>query len=318
MRDLVFSMANVTEVAAVSSYPWIGKGNKIEADRASTEAMRQALNKISFNGRIAIGEGEMDQAPMLFIGEKVGTGQGECIDLAVDPLDGTTPFSKGQGDCIAVLAGAPSGKLLHAPDMYMKKIAVGPEAKGQIHLDAPIEDNIRAVAKAKQKSLHDVTVIVQDRHRHTDLVERARAIGAKVKLFQEVDVTAALAPCLPRLHVDLFIGTGGAPEGVVAAAAIRSLEGDFQGRLLPENNEEFARCKRMGLENPTQLLQLDDLVASDDCFFVATGVTDGLLVNGVSPAQGDQLLTETFMVDGVHKSIRILQTTHSPKRLSHT
>lgn len=315
MRDFLFSMAHVTEQAAVASFPWIGTGNKIEADRASTEAMRAALNGIPFRGRIAIGEGEMDEAPMLYIGEVVGNGSGPLFDLAVDPLDGTTPASKGQGDCIAVLAGAPHGTLLHAPDMYMEKLATGAEAKGAVHLDAPIEANIQAVARAKNKAVKDVTVIVQDRSRHQKLVQRARRTGAKVKLFHEVDVTAALATALPDHDIDLFVGIGGAPEGVVAAAAIKCLGGDFQGRLLPDDHQQLARCQQMGLDNPNQLLNLHDLVASQQCFFIATGVTDGLLVDGVKKRDQGELATHTFMVDGVANEIRVVQTIHRPKQV---
>jgi fructose-1,6-bisphosphatase II len=310
VNALLFDFLNVTEKAALAAYPWIGRGEKNQADGASTQAMRDRLNSINMEGKIVIGEGELDEAPMLYIGEKVGSGRGPALDIAVDPLDGTTLISKGQGNSIAVIAGAPQGCLLHAPDIYMQKIAVGPKAAGKIDLDAPLSDNLHAVAIANGKRISELNIILQDRDRHEGLITEIRSLGASVTLFNEVDVIASIATAIRTLDIDMFIGTGGAPEGVVSAVALACLGGDFQGRLLPTTEHEHARCVKMGIPNPTGKLTLSDIIKSPDCFFVATGVTDGLLLKGIS-SNGERMLTShSFVTCGTSGGYQFIETIH--------
>ncbi|WP_209123976.1 class II fructose-bisphosphatase [Alkalihalobacillus sp. BA299] len=310
MNNLLLDFIHVSESAALAAYPWIGKGNKNEADGASTKAMRAKLNQISMDGQIVIGEGELDEAPMLYIGEKVGTGKGPSLDLAVDPIDGTELIAKGQGNSIVVIAGSIKGSLLHAPDMYMEKIAVGPKGAGKIDLDAPLFENMKAVAQANGKSIQELNIIVQDRERHLNIINEVRRLGASVTLFNDVDVTAGIATALNNLDIDLFLGIGGAPEGVVTAVALKCLGGDFQARLLPNNEAEFQRCKRMGISNVNKKLNLKEIVKSEDCFFVATGITDGYLLNGVSTNQHGQLSTHSFTTYGNSGRYHFIQSTH--------
>lgn len=310
MNSLLFDFISVTEKAALAAYPWIGKGKKNEADGASTQAMRDRLNTINMMGKIVIGEGELDEAPMLYIGERVGNGRGPAIDFAVDPLDGTTLISKGQGNSIAVLAGAPSGSLLHAPDMYMQKIAVGPKAAGKINLDASLKENMAAVAEANCKKINELNIIIQDRDRHQSLIDEIRSLGARVTLFGDVDVIASIATCINELDIDMFIGTGGAPEGVLSAVALSCLGGDFQGRLLPANEAEHERCIRMGIPNPAAKLIIEDIVKSSDCFFVATGVTTGLMLKGVSKKEDKKLLSHSFATCGKTGGYHFIESLH--------
>jgi fructose-1,6-bisphosphatase II len=311
MNSLLFDFISVTEKAALAAYPWIGKGQKNEADGASTQAMRDRLNTINMQGKIVIGEGELDEAPMLYIGELVGNGSGPAIDFAVDPLDGTTLISKGQGNSIAVLAGAPSGSLLHAPDMYMQKIAVGPRAAGKINLDASLRENMAAVAQANGKEIKELNIIIQDRDRHQDLIDEIRNLGASVTLFGDVDVIASIATCISELDIDMFIGIGGAPEGVLSAVALSCLGGDFQGRLLPANELEHERCVKMGIPAPDAKLTIEDIVKSSDCFFVATGVTTGLMLKGVSKTQENKLLSHSFATCGRTGGYHFIESLHN-------
>ncbi|MCS5500472.1 class II fructose-bisphosphatase [Lysinibacillus sp. FSL K6-0057] len=275
----------VTQMAALNAYPWIGRGNKIAADGAGTNAMRNELNQLPLDITVVIGEGEMDEAPMLYIGEKLGTGEALHVDIAVDPIEGTTLVAKGMNDAMAVMAVAPQGTLLHAPDMYMKKMACGPQAKGAICLTDSLKENMHRVAKALHKPVRALTVMIQDRPRHQQWIEDVLEEGAKVKLFAEVDITGVLATSLEQCDVDLFIGIGGAPEGVIAAAAQKGFGGDFLGQLMPETEEEYARCVKMGIKDPHQIWTLDELVQTDDCLFTATGVTDGFILKGVMQQQ---------------------------------
>jgi fructose-1,6-bisphosphatase II len=311
MNSLLFDFISVTEKAALAAYPWIGKGQKNEADGASTQAMRDRLNTINMQGKIVIGEGELDEAPMLYIGELVGNGSGPAIDFAVDPLDGTTLISKGQGNSIAVLAGASSGSLLHAPDMYMQKIAVGPRAAGKINLDASLRENMAAVAQANGKEITELNIIIQDRDRHQGLIDEIRSLGASVTLFGDVDVIASIATCISELDIDMFIGIGGAPEGVLSAVALSCLGGDFQGRLLPANKLEHERCVKMGIPAPDAKLTIEDIVKSSDCFFVATGVTTGLMLKGVSKTQENKLLSHSFATCGRTGGYHFIESLHS-------
>ncbi|WP_158735833.1 class II fructose-bisphosphatase [Alteribacillus sp. YIM 98480] len=312
MINLAIPLVNVTQQAAAAVYPHIGNQDKNKADFHATEAMRRELNKASINGTIVIGEGEMDEAPMLFIGENVGDGTGPEIDIAVDPIDGTKLVASGANDSIAVLAAAEKGSLLHAPDMYMDKIAVGPKAKGAIDIELSPEDNIINVAKALGKSAAEVEVMVQERPRHDHIIEAAKKLGAKVTLFKEVDINAALAAALSDHSADLFMGTGGAPEGVVAAVAMRSLGGDFQGKLRPADKEQFDRCISMNIKDPDAFLRLDDIVSTDNCLFAATGITNGLLTKGVEKS-GDLLKTQSFLT--LNNQAYTIESQHEMKKV---
>ncbi len=306
-------LVRVTEAAALASARWMGKGLKNEADDAATSAMRDVFDTIPMKGTVVIGEGEMDEAPMLYIGEKLGNGYGPRLDVAVDPLEGTNIVAKGTWGALAVLAVADAGDLLHAPDMYMDKIAVGPEAAGHISLDATIEENIAAVAKAKNKEIEDVVVSILDRERHEEIIQRIRATGARIRLIGDGDVAAAINTAFPHTGIDILLGSGGAPEGVLAAVALKCLGGELQGRLLPADEAEVARCKKMGIEDPSKILMMDDLVTGDDCIFAATGVTDSELMKGVQfSAQGGQ--THSVVMRAKSGTVRFVEGIHSFKK----
>ena len=309
-RELALEIVRVTEAAALASAQWMGRGKKNEADHAATTAMRTMFDSVNMDGTVVIGEGELDEAPMLYIGERLGTGNGPKVDIAVDPLEGTNIVAKGTNNAIAVIAAGDKGTLLHAPDMYMEKIAVGKNAAGKISLLDPIEKTIDIVAQANNKRVKDLTVIIQERERHEELIERIRTKGAKVKLFGDGDVGAAIATCLPQTGIDLFIGIGGAPEGVISAAAIKSLGGDMQARLVPHTKEEEQRVIEMGLENPRQLLTLNDLVSGDDAIFAATGVSDGELLDGVRFLGGDLVETHSIVMRCKTKTVRYIKAYH--------
>ncbi|MBV7507836.1 class II fructose-bisphosphatase [Bacillus sp. sid0103] len=295
---LVMDFLAVSQQAAIAAYPWIGKGDKIVADGAGTNAMRNRMNLIDMQGCIVIGEGEMDEAPMLYINEKLGTGNGPLVDIAVDPVEGTTLMSKGQENSLAVIAVAERGSLLHAPDMYMKKIAVGPKAKGYINIELPLTENMKAVAIALGKEVKNLTVMMQDRPRHQELMNEVLAAGARLKLFSDVDITGAIGTAIEEIDVDILVGTGGAPEGVIAATALKCLGGDFQAKLIPQDENELNRCIHMGIRDPEKPLTLDEIVKTDDCFFVATGITDGMLLNGVKKKENGAMLTHSFITIG--------------------
>lgn len=309
-RELALEIVRVTEAAALASAQWMGRGKKNEADNAATSAMRAMFDSVNMNGIVVIGEGELDEAPMLYIGEKLGNGQGPQVDIAVDPLEGTSIVAKGHPNAMAVVAIADKGCLLHAPDMYMEKIAVGPKAAGLVRIDDPIEKTIDIIAKMTNKRIQDVTVIIQERERHDEIIERIRKKGARVKLFGDGDVGAAIATALPQTGIDLFVGIGGAPEGVISAAALKALGGDMQARLVPMNDEEVERCKRMGLEDPTQILQLEDLVRGDDAIFAATGVSSGELLEGVRFLGGDLVETDSIVMRAKTKTVRYIKAHH--------
>ncbi|MEK6578108.1 MAG: class II fructose-bisphosphatase, partial [Bdellovibrionota bacterium] len=245
-RNFAMEFVRVTEAAALESARWMGRGDETAADHAAVEAMRKMLNSIQFDGKVVIGEGERDEAPMLYIGEKVGKGGGPRLDLALDPLEGTTICARGGNNALAVIAIAEDGKFLHAPDTYMQKIAVGPEAKGAIDLNATPTQNLKNIAAKKKCNVEDLTVIILDRPRHEELISEVRKAGARIWLIGDGDVSAAIATCKPNSGVDVLMGIGGAPEGVIAAAALRCTGGDFQGRLAFRNDEEKARAKKMG------------------------------------------------------------------------
>ena len=297
-QRLVMEFLAVSQQAAIACYPWIGRGDKIEADGAGTEAMRNRMNLIDMSGVIVIGEGEMDEAPMLYIDEKLGTGNGPHVDIAVDPVEGTTLMAKGKGRSLTVIAVASQGSLLHAPDMYMKKIAVGPKAKGSIDIELSLSENMKAVAKALGKQVNELTVMIQERPRHEELIQEVIQAGASVKLFSDVDITGAIATAFDEIDIDLLVGTGGAPEGVITATALKCLGGDFQAKLIPQNQAEFDRCLKMGISNPDKALTMDEIVKTDDCFFVATGITDGMLLKGIQKSKQGSLLTHSLVIAG--------------------
>jgi len=270
----------VTESAALAASRWMGRGERDLADGAAVERMRESLNAMSISGRIVIGEGERDEAPMLFIGEEVGGGGFE-VDIAVDPVEGTNLVANGLPNSIAVMAISERGGLLNAPDTYMKKLAVGPKAAPYVHIDATVRDNLEAVANALEKPINDVTVVILDRPRHAELIAQVREVGARIKLISDGDVDACIATAVPETGVHVAMGTGGAPEGVLAAAALKCLGGNFMGKLEFRNADEIERAKAMGFGESNRLLTIDDLIKGEHVVFCATGITDGDLTRGV-------------------------------------
>jgi len=309
-RELALEVTRVTELAALASAQWMGRGKKNEADEAATSAMRAMFDSVSIRGTVVIGEGEMDEAPMLYIGETVGNLQGPEVDVAVDPLEGTNIVARGLDNAISVLAIANRGNLLHAPDMYMEKLAVGPALAGKVSIEDPLEDTIKTAAKVLKKKISEITVMLLDRERHDSIVKTLRSIGVRIKFLSDGDVAGAIAPAMPESGIDLFVGSGGAPEGVLAAAALRCLDGELQGRLMPGNAVEYQRCIDMGLENPYKVLTMDDMVGKDDVIFAATGVTSGSFLKGVRYLSGDKAETHSLVMRARTKTIRYIQTIH--------
>lgn len=314
-RSLTMELVRVTEGAALSSARWMGRGKKDEADDAATEAMREVFNTVPMRGTVVIGEGEMDEAPMLYIGEKLGTGQGPLVDVAVDPVEGTETLAAGGWNALAVLAIADKGNLLHAPDMYMDKIAVGPEAVGVIDINAPVIDNLKAVAKAKNKDIEDVVVTILNRERHQEIISQIREAGARIKLIENGDVAGAINTAFGHTGVDLLLGSGGAPEGVLAAVALKCLGGEIQGKLLPQNDAELERCKSMGLD-VNKVLMMEDLVKGDDAIFAATGITDGELLRGVN-YKGKIATTHSVVMRALSGTVRFIEGTHTLSKKPH-
>ncbi|WP_110112642.1 class II fructose-bisphosphatase [Bacillus sp. CGMCC 1.16541] len=312
-RSLSMELVRVTEAAALASARWMGRGKKDEADDAATSAMRDVFDTIPMKGTVVIGEGEMDEAPMLYIGEKLGTGYGPRVDVAVDPLEGTSIVASGGWNALAVLAVADHGNLLHAPDMYMDKISVGPEAVGQIDINAPVIDNLRAVAKAKNKDIEDVVATVLNRPRHEKIISELREAGARIKLINDGDVAGAINTAFDHTGVDILFGSGGAPEGVIAAVALKCLGGELQGKLLPQSDEELQRCLKMGITDVNRVLYMDDLVKGDDAIFSATGVTDGELLKGVQ-FKGLTGTTQSIVMRAKSGTVRFIDGKHSLKK----
>ncbi|MFI8711648.1 class II fructose-bisphosphatase [Brevibacillus brevis] len=312
-RSLTLELVRVTEAAALASASWMGLGKKDEADDAATTAMRNEFMKVPMDGVVVIGEGEMDEAPMLYIGERLGQGVAPAVDVAVDPLEGTNILAKGTWGAISVIAIADRGNLLHAPDMYMEKMAVGPKAVGKVDINAPIRDNLKAVAKAQGKDISDLVAIVLDRDRHSKVIHEIREAGARIRLISDGDVAAAINTAFPDTGVDILFGSGGAPEGVLAAVALKCLGGEIQGKLLPQNEDEIKRCVKMGLTNPHQVLFMDDLVKGDDAIFAATGVTDGELLKGVR-FQGTRATTNSVVMRAKTGTVRFIEGNHRLER----
>ncbi|MDR7521559.1 MAG: class II fructose-bisphosphatase [Armatimonadota bacterium] len=308
-RGLILDFVRVTEAAALAAAHHMGQGDTEAADAAAVEAMRTALAALDLHGIIVIGEGERDEAPMLYIGEVVGGGGPLEVDLAVDPLEGTNLVAKGAPGAISVLAVAERGGILHAPDIYMDKLIVGPTSAGHVDIRAPVEENLAAMAAALNRSVRDLVIIILDRPRHADLIARVRAAGARIKLIPDGDVSAAIAAAVRGTGVHAVMGIGGAPEGVLAAAALRCLGGEIQGRFWFRNDEERERVRSMGIADPDRVFDTKDLVPANDVVFVATGITDGDLFRGVrffgGGARTHSLVMtrqsgEIRFVDGIH------------------
>lgn len=314
-RNLALDLVRVTEAAALSAARHMGRGDKIAADKAAVDAMRLILNTVEMNGIIVIGEGEKDEAPMLFNGERLGTGEPPDLDIAVDPIDGTRPLSLGLWNSIATVALAPRGTMFDpGPALYMYKIAVGPQARDVINIEAPIEDNLRKIAEAKGEDVEDLTVVILDRPRHEKLIAEVREkTGARIRLIPDGDVAGALMTAWPDSGIDVLLGIGGSPEGVLAACALRAMGGNIQGKLVARNPEEEARGREMGYDF-NRVLTMDDLVSSNDVFFAATGITNGELLKGVNYfAHG--ATTESLVVRGLTGTVRRIEATHRLDKL---
>ncbi|MDZ4740243.1 MAG: class II fructose-bisphosphatase [Alphaproteobacteria bacterium] len=308
-RILTLELARVTEAAAIAAYEQIGRGNENDADQAAVDAMRKALNQCNFDGTVVIGEGERDEAPMLFIGEKVGTGKGPKVDIALDPLEGTTLTAKAMANALAVVAVAEGGSLLNSPDTYMDKIAIGggyPE--GVVDLDADPRDNILALAKAKGVPPREITACILDRSRHSTLIAKVREAGAAVALISDGDIAGVIHTSEPETGIDIYIGQGGAPEGVLAAAALRCVGGQIQGRLVFRNDDERSRAARIGIRDFNRKYNTIDL-ASGDVMFAATGVTNGSMLQGIHRV-GNFMTSETIVMRSRTGTVRWIKARH--------
>ena len=308
-RNLALELVRVTETAAVAASAWVGRGDKDAADGAAVSAMRKMINTVDMQGVIVIGEGEKDNAPMLHNGEEVGNGNGPMCDVAVDPIDGTTLTSNGLNGAVSVIALAPRGSMFDPKDVYyMNKIVTGPEAAPVIDITAPAGENVRRVAKAKGVDVSDITVIVLDRPRHDDLLKELRAAGARIRLIRDGDVAAAIETARPDTGIDILMGIGGTPEGVVTAAAMRALGGVIQGQLHPRSDGERESAKNAGYDL-SKVYTTNDLVSSDDVFFSATGITDGELLKGVRHTSFGAV-SHSLVIRGRSKTVRIIETEH--------
>jgi|UniRef100_A0A8J4HB35 fructose-1,6-bisphosphatase II / sedoheptulose-1,7-bisphosphatase len=308
-RNLALDLVRVTEAAAIACSAWMGRGKKNEADGAAVEAMRRAFDTLPISGTVVIGEGEMDEAPMLYIGEKVGAG-GPAMDIAVDPLEGTNILAKGAPNAIAVVALAEAGNFLHAPDIYMDKIAVGPGLPdGVVDLDAPPGENLRNLARAKNCDIADLVVCTLDRERHAEMIARCREAGARIMLIGDGDVAGVMATTQPESGVDLYLGTGGAPEGVLAAAALRCVGGQMQGRLIFEDETQITRAQGMGVADPRHKYSVQEM-AKGDVLFAATGVTSGPILRGVRRS-GPLTLTHSVVMRSKSGTVRYIEAHHN-------
>ena len=313
-RNLALEVVRITEAAALASARLMGRGDRKLADHVAVEAMRRAFDAMDIRGTVVIGEGERDEAPMLFIGETVGagwkdtTGDSPKVDIAVDPLEGTNLCATGAPDAISVIAIADDGQFLNAPDTYMQKIACGPEARGQIDLRESPTWNLQRIAKAKNKKVEDCTAVILDRDRHAELIGEVRQAGARIRLIGDGDVSGAVMTCNPESGIDVLFGTGGAPEGVIAAAALKCVGGELQGRLRFRSAEEKARAERMGVKDEHRIYGLEDL-AKGDVMFAATGVTKGYLLDGVR-FFGDSAKTESIVMRSKSGTVRVIASTH--------
>jgi fructose-1,6-bisphosphatase II len=313
-RNLALELVRVTEAAALNAGRHMGRGDKEAGDQAAVDAMRLVLNSVEMDGVIVIGEGEKDEAPMLFNGEALGTGDPPQVDIAADPIDGTRLLSLGRTNSISTVSLAERGSMFDpGPIVYMHKIAVGPEAKGHIDLDASLSDNLKAIAKAKGADVDDLTVVILDRPRHEEMIAEIREAGARIRLITDGDVAGALMTCWPESGIDVLVGIGGTPEGVLAACALKCMDGEIQGRLYPRNEEEARKAKELGYDLE-KILRIDDLVASDDVFFAVTGITDGELVDGVKYF-GFGARTHSLEMRARTGTVREIKATHRWEKL---
>lgn len=313
-RNLALELARVTEAAALASGRFMGRGDKEAADAAAVNAMRLVLQSVDIDGVIVIGEGEKDNAPMLYNGEKVGNGSAPAVDVAVDPIDGTRPLAFGRTNSVATVAIAPRGAMFNpGPFVYMNKLAVGPEAKGSINIEKSITENLKAVARAKHTDVQDLTTIILDRPRHNDMIAEIRKAGARIRIIPDGDVGAALMTAWPNSGVDILIGIGGTPEGVLAACALRAMGGEIQGKLYARDADELRRGHEAGYDFD-KILTMDDLVSSEDVFFAATGITDGELLKGVH-YYGHSARTDSLVVRGLTGTVRQIIATHRLDKL---
>lgn len=308
-RDLGINLARVTEAAALGSAKFLGKGDKNAADGIAVSEMKNMFNYLDIRGKVVIGEGEIDQAPMLYIGEQIGSIEGEQVDIAVDPIDGTTSLSDGMSNSISVLAVTPKGNLLHAPDVYMNKIAVGPKAKGKIDIRKPVKENLEALSKALGKKIEDITVSVLKRERHNQIVAEIRAAGARISMVPDGDIFTAIATGLPQGKIDIIMGIGGAPEGIIAAAALKCLDGDFQGIFVPSDEQQLKRCQEMNIDLD-KVYTLDDFVKGRNVIFAATGITDGTFLKGVEFLENNMARTQSLILRLPSGTIRYLDSIH--------
>jgi fructose-1,6-bisphosphatase II len=314
-RNLALELVRVTESAALSAARWVGRGDKNGADRAAVEAMRTVLATIAMDGIVVIGEGEKDEAPMLFNGERIGDGTPPSTDIAVDPIDGTSLTAYGRGNALSVIAVSERGTMFNpGPCVYMEKIAVGPDCVGSIDITASPTQNLRWIAKAKRESVRDLTVIILDRDRHTDLIAEVRATGARIQLISDGDIFGAIATAWPEAGVDVLFGIGGTPEGVTAATALKCMGGEIQGRLWPRNEGERAAAIEAGYDL-TKVLTTDDLVQGDNCFFAATGITDGELLKGVHFGPHGAS-TQSLVMRSKSGTVRLINARHRIDKLA--
>ncbi len=315
-RELTMEFVRVTEAAAIASARLMGRGDKNGADGAAVDAMRKAFDSVSISGTVVIGEGEMDEAPELYIGEEVGSGGAE-VDIAVDPVEGTNLVAKGLPGSIAVMAIAPRGKLLHAPDMYMEKIAVGPRGKGCIDINASVKDNLKAVASAMKRPIEDLVVVILDRERHASIIREARETGARIKLISDGDVSPVISAGIEGSGVHMLMGIGGAPEGVLAAVAMKCLGGDMQARLWPEGQSDIDRAAKMGITDIKKVFTLEDLVGGSEAFFTATAITDSELLSGVKYF-GNGIRTHSISMRLSSGTVRFVDAIHSIDNKPHS
>ncbi len=314
-RNLALELVRVTEAAALAAGRHMGRGDKENADKAAVDAIRLIMNTIPMEGVVIIGEGEKDEAPMLFNGETLGTGEPPEMDIAVDPIDGTRPLAAGRNNSIATVAVAPRGTMFNpGPFMYMNKIAVGPEAKNVIDINAPVKDNLQKIARARGKDMDDITVVILDRPRHAELIAEVRACGARIRQIPDGDVAGALMTAWPDSHIDVLMGIGGTPEGVLAACAMRAMDGTIQGKLVVRNENERSRGTELGYDL-NKVLTIDDLVSSEDVFFAATGITNGDLLQGVSYFK-DGARTDSLVMRGLTGTVREIISTHRLEKLA--
>ena len=313
-RNLALELVRTTEAAAMAGARLMGRGDKVAADQAAVDAMRAVLDSVEMDGIVVIGEGEKDEAPMLYNGEQIGNGNPPMTDIAVDPIDGTTLTAKGQAGAIAVIAVSERGTMFNpGPCVYMEKLAVGPEGAGIVDIRLPVDRNLTALAKAKRIDVEDLTAIVLDRPRHEGLIREIRAAGARIRLISDGDVAGAIATAMPDSGVDILFGIGGTPEGVITAAALKSMGGDFQGRLYARDEAERAQAIEEGYDLEA-IMGLDDMITTDNCFFAATGITTGDLLKGVTYTAAG-ITTQSLVMRGRSGTVRLIEAHHNPEKL---